>query len=189
MRGARAVARLLLTGALVWAAGSVRAAEAVVYGYDVLGRIASACFVETARLITFSYDAAGNRSSVVTTGAGCGAPGQTPNQPPQAVNDAVSGPYYTFDTVPINVLANDSDPDGDPLTITDAVCVSGGCLVFINGGTLSITGTTAGTKSVTYTISDGRGGTDSATAMVSSFLMNNPDCEGREITPGGVICF
>src|SRR5262249_12723845 len=37
------------------------------------------------------------------------------NRPPIAVNDAISTPFNTPVTIP--VLANDSDPDGDPLTI------------------------------------------------------------------------
>jgi len=167
----RASSRILLAALLgLVTLAAPKAQETVYYDYDVRGRLVATCFVEAGTLIAYSYDAAGNRSSVVTENTACG----TSNQPPQAFNDSVSGDFSTFDTVVVDAIANDTDPDDDSLTITDAVCVTGGCLVFISDNKLSITGTTAGTKSVTYTISDGRGGTDSASATVSTF--EGEDC-------------
>ncbi|MBA8882572.1 cadherin-like domain-containing protein [Dokdonella fugitiva] len=89
-----------------------------------------------------------------------------PNRPPIAVNDNGG-----FNQTVIAVLANDSDPDGDPLTIiavTQPVAASGA-----PAGSVAITGTTVtwspngylGAAAFTYTISDGRGGT--ATAIVN----------------------
>jgi YD repeat-containing protein len=43
-------------------------AGSVTYTYDVLGRLATATY-STGAVITYSYDATGNRTSVVTTGA------------------------------------------------------------------------------------------------------------------------
>jgi YD repeat-containing protein len=43
-------------------------AGTVTYTYDVLGRLITATY-STGVVITYSYDATGNRTSVVTTGA------------------------------------------------------------------------------------------------------------------------
>ena len=90
------------------------------------------------------------------------------NRGPTAVNDA-----YTVDcSAPItfNVLANDSDPDGDALTIT-SVSTPGKGTVAIAGGKIVYTpsATTCGgaTDSFTYSISDGRGGVATATVAVT----------------------
>ena len=90
------------------------------------------------------------------------------NRSPSAVNDA-----YTVDcTAPItfNVLANDTDPDGDALTITSVstpskgtVAISGGKIVY----TPSATSCGGGTDSFTYSISDGKGGVSTATVAVT----------------------
>ena len=50
-------------------AGHLVHAGSVSYGYDTLGRLASAVFSNgnSTTSITYSYDAAGNRASVVTT--------------------------------------------------------------------------------------------------------------------------
>lgn len=158
----RLLAAALLTVAPLGAAG---AQETIYYGYDGLGRVTSVCYVESAKLVTYSYDAAGNRTASVTASTSCGAA----NQPPQAVDDVKSGTFYNFDTVVVDVLLNDSDPDGDPLTITSATCVTSGCIVLIEANKLSITGTTSGNKIVTYTISDGNGGSDTAMVTVAEF--------------------
>ena len=94
------------------------------------------------------------------------------DRPPVAVND--SG-FTTTQNTALNILgstllANDSDPDGDPLTITG---VSGG----VNGtasfnaqnNTATFTPTTGytGPASFTYAISDGRGGTASASVSLT----------------------
>lgn len=43
-------------------------AGSITYAYDVLGRLTTATY-STGVVITYSYDASGNRTSVVTTGA------------------------------------------------------------------------------------------------------------------------
>ena len=90
------------------------------------------------------------------------------NQPPVARDDGTS--VYNLGYVSIDVLRNDSDPDGDPLTITSVSPPSLGTALIVGGGsriTYSATGGVRGTDSFTYTISDGRGGTDTATVTVS----------------------
>ncbi len=99
------------------------------------------------------------------TGGGGGG-GGTVNNPPLANNDSAS----TTAGVPVtvNVLANDSDPDGDPLTITSVDNVQGGTAVISNGAVIfTPTAGFSGTGSFTYSISDGQGGTASATASIS----------------------
>ena len=93
----------------------------------------------------------------------------TANQPPVAGDDSVvthSGTPVTF-----NVLANDSDPDGDTLRVDS---VSGGPshgTVAVNLQTGAATYTPnpgyAGPDSFTYTVTDGKGGTDTAVVAIS----------------------
>jgi len=81
------------------------------------------------------------------------------NSPPVAVNDAYTQTHAT--TVDHNVLANDSDPNGDTLTLaTEDSAYSS-----IVGNQLRFAAPAAsGTYVVTYTVSDGKGGTATATA-------------------------
>ncbi|MEH2468877.1 hypothetical protein V1284_000321 [Nitrobacteraceae bacterium AZCC 2299] len=90
------------------------------------------------------------------------APVNTPNQPPVAVND--SGFTVTRDT-PMTfaasvLLANDTDPNGDILSITGVSTASGGSVNF-NSQTNVVTFTPnagyTGPASFSYAISDGRG--------------------------------
>jgi hypothetical protein len=89
------------------------------------------------------------------------------NRAPVAVEDQLTATAGTGET--IDVLANDSDPDGDPLSV--AVFTDGG------SGNVSCTPTGqctytasvvfAGSDSFTYTASDGKGGTDVGTVNVT----------------------
>ena len=76
--------------------------------------------------------------------------------------------------VTISVLANDSDPDGNPLRIASVTQPVGGS-VTIDGNTLVFTPTAgfSGIARFTYTIDDGHGGT--ATASVSVFVSARPN--------------
>jgi CSLREA domain-containing protein len=90
-----------------------------------------------------------------------------PNQPPHAVDDSATVNEGSAANT-IGVLANDSDPDGDALTITAVTQGSHGSVT--NNGT-NVSYTPAhnffGADSFTYTISDGKGGTDTATVHVT----------------------
>jgi hypothetical protein len=68
----------------------------------------------------------------------------------------------------IQVLANDSDPDGDVLTLTSTSTPAQGAVAIV-GNALRYTPAPgfSGTDSFTYTVSDGRGGTASATVTIS----------------------
>lgn len=90
------------------------------------------------------------------------------NRPPVAVNDSTSATCGT--AVAVNVLGNDSDPDNDPLTIT-SVGTPGKGTASIVAGRIVYTPTNnaacTGTDSFTYAISDGKGGSASATVNVT----------------------
>ncbi|MEM9498243.1 MAG: Ig-like domain-containing protein [Pseudomonadota bacterium] len=90
-----------------------------------------------------------------------------PNQPPQAVDD--EGSTLAGEAVKIAVIANDSDPDGDALTIVSVADPDNGTATFDASGVITYTpdeGFT-GTEEFTYTVSDGRGGESSATVSVT----------------------
>ncbi len=88
----------------------------------------------------------------------------TANQAPVAVNDNFSmiKPPNTKSLFP---LVNDSDPDGDTLSITAVGAPSFGSVTF-NATTIFFTPGATGTATFTYTISDGHGGTAQATVTV-----------------------
>ena len=123
--------------------------------------------------LTFTYtvsdgkggSAIGNVSVTVTAAA---------NRVPLAVNDTAVTVVGT--AVVISVLNNDSDPDGDPLTVTALTQSTAGTAVISQLGK-AVTFTPTANSSValqnfTYTISDGRGG--SATASVSVTVKDAP---------------
>ncbi|MCA1727126.1 MAG: tandem-95 repeat protein [Actinobacteria bacterium] len=84
----------------------------------------------------------------------------------------------------IAVLANDSDVDGDTLSVSDVSEPSNGS-VSIGGGGVTYTPTPgfSGNDSFTYTVSDGNGGTDTATVRVTVNAINHaPDAQGDSLT-------
>ncbi|WP_083392658.1 Hint domain-containing protein [Rhodobacter xanthinilyticus] len=88
------------------------------------------------------------------------------NAAPDAVDDTASTAYNT--PVTVAVLGNDSDPDGDTLSVTGATSANG--TVKINpDGSITFTPATGftGVAEVDYTISDGQGGVDTATAYIT----------------------
>ncbi|MCA1453720.1 DUF4082 domain-containing protein [Bradyrhizobium sp. BRP22] len=98
--------------------------------------------------------------------------GGTSNQPPVANND--SG-YTTAQNTALTIaasalLANDTDPNGDQLTITGVSGAVNGTVSFnaqTNVVTFTPTAGYTGAASFSYAISDGRGGTASATANLT----------------------
>ena len=88
------------------------------------------------------------------------------NSGPNAVDDSAT----TMQGVPVTLttLANDSDPEGDTLTITSVGTPSNGTAV-ISGGEIIYTPNPGftGVDTFTYTISDGNGGTATATETVT----------------------
>ncbi|MET0225274.1 MAG: Ig-like domain-containing protein, partial [Dokdonella sp.] len=89
-----------------------------------------------------------------------------PDRAPVAVDDAATTPLGQ--AVTIAVLANDSDADGDALSIVGVTTPASGSAV-ISGTTIVYTPTAAGAAidRFSYTISDGRGGRASANVVVA----------------------
>jgi hypothetical protein len=88
-----------------------------------------------------------------------------PNRPPVALPD--TGTVVAGGQVTIDPRGNDTDPDGDPLSLLDASVASGSGSVVVAASGLVITGTAPGTLVVAYRVADGRGGTASSTVTVS----------------------
>jgi uncharacterized repeat protein (TIGR01451 family) len=88
------------------------------------------------------------------------------NDPPVAVDDSDTTDADT--PVTIDVLHNDSDPDGDALTVASVTQGTHGSVVN-NSDDVTYTPDSgfSGTDSFTYTVSDGNGGTDTATVTVT----------------------
>ena len=129
---------------------------------------------------TFTYDAADGRGGFDTATVTVTVT-ERPNQAPDAVNDVAS---TTRDTPRvINVIANDTDPDGDALSVTGVSNPPHGSAVPNGDGTITYTpdpGFT-GTDTFEYTISDGHGHSDTATVTV---FVNAPSSTGKA-TGGG----
>ncbi|MBM4070138.1 MAG: hypothetical protein FJ271_14475 [Planctomycetes bacterium] len=96
-----------------------------------------------------------------------GGGGTTTNRPPTAVND--SAVAYLGQATRISVLANDSDPDQNPLSVTAVTQGQHGAVVGNSDGTITYTPRAGftGSDTFTYTIADGKGGTATATVTVT----------------------
>ncbi len=90
------------------------------------------------------------------------------NDDPVAVDDSANKNKKQAD-VTIDVLANDYDVDGDPLTVTSVTQGTQGSVVNNGDGTVTYTPNSgaSGSDSFTYTISDGNGGTATATVTIN----------------------
>ncbi|MFQ5648304.1 MAG: tandem-95 repeat protein [bacterium] len=108
---------------------------------------------------------------IVTTGGGGGT-----NQPPVAVNDQAATQSGT--SVTIDVLSNDSDPDGNltPSSVAIATAPSNGSAV-VNPATGVVTYTSAagfsGSVTFTYTVRDNDGATSNAGTVTVSVTGGN----------------
>jgi len=115
---------------------------------------------------TTTTTAPGTTTTSTTTTTTTEAPA---NSSPQANNDAVEGSASR--TFPVDVLANDTDPDGDPLTLTACSVSAQGVVVLLDGNKCKYTHPDPGNwttpDTFTYTVSDGRGGTATATVTLT----------------------
>ncbi len=99
----------------------------------------------------------------------------TVNDAPIATDDAVGTNEDT--PVTVDVLPNDSDPDGDALSVIAITQGSNGSVTIdpISGNPVYTPNTNfIGTDTFTYTIDDGNGGTDTATVTVTVGAVNDP---------------
>lgn len=125
-----------------------------------VGGTATAQFQATAT--TFAQQTA--TANAIATATAAAQQTATANRPPNAEDDRATTQQNT--PVTINVLANDSDPDGDSLQIVDVDETSneGGSVECLTRGTCVYTPPQdfTGTDTFAYTVSDGRGGQDTA---------------------------
>lgn len=97
------------------------------------------------------------------------------NQPPEAADDAIALPEDG--SLTFAPLANDSDPDGDPLSLSGIVVTPAHGIVTANGnGSLTYTPTAgySGDDSLIYWVEDGRGGSAAATVAIAVNPVNDP---------------
>ena len=93
------------------------------------------------------------------------SPTSTGNLPPTAVDDGAA--TLVDEPVAIFVLANDSDPNADPLNVTTFTQPASGTVSFTDDvATYTPNGGFSGTDRFTYAITDGQGGTASASVTV-----------------------
>jgi len=104
------------------------------------------------------------------------------NDPPTAVDDPSE--TTSEDTPVVNsVLVNDSDVEGDPLTIVSVTQPTSGTVVNNGNGTITYTPfpNFSGINTYTYTIHDGNGGTATATVTVTVSGFNDPPIANLDI--------
>ena len=114
------------------------------------------------------------------------APPAPANQVPVAADDEAE----TGEDIPVTVrvLVNDTDADGDSLTITDATDGNNGSVVIAADGA-SVTYAPipgfAGEDAFMYTVSDGKGGTDTATVLVDVVEPDDGDGDRAAVSDDG----
>ncbi len=109
-----------------------------------------------------------------------------PNQNPDARNDQFSAQRGQM--ISGNVLVNngsgaDSDPDNDPLTVdslNNVLTAAGGRVTLNGNGSFQYTAPSSGTSdSFSYTLRDGRGGSDPATVTINLTAPANQNPDAR----------
>jgi len=93
----------------------------------------------------------------------CGSDNDDPAPPPPEDNNPpIANPSSAETTIGtsivIDALANDTDPDGDPLTIETVIVTSGAGTALIQDNQILFVSDEVGATTLNYTISDGKGG-------------------------------
>jgi YD repeat-containing protein len=111
--------------------------------------------------------ATGGATIVDSQGQGTILNNDSSNQPPVTANDFAATPLCG-EGVSVDVVANDSDPDGNyPLALDAIVSVTKGEAGIESGTNLLFTPTSPGTGTVTYRIRDSLGATANGTLSVT----------------------
>lgn len=154
----------VFAGALMATAISAPAHAETQYFYDAAGRLIKVIY-SNGVVIEYRYDAAGNRQQITTAVA--------PNVAPVARND--TGSTVVSTSVDVAVLNNDTDANGDTLTITGVSTPTGGSAAILSSpARIRYTAPgAAGTYTFTYTISDGHSHAASATVTMTVAAASN----------------
>ena len=101
----------------------------------------------------------------------------TGNYPPAALDDSALTAFQT--EVSIDLLGNDSDPNGDPLVIVNLTQPANGVVIYLGGGSVSYTPAAgfSGDATFSYQADDGAGGI-SAVATVTVTVAAQPTATG-----------
>lgn len=107
------------------------------------------------------------------------------NHSPVAQNDSFTGlpANQPVTKTAADLTANDSDPDGDPLTITAVANATGGTVALNNGQIVFTPATNATAGGFGYTVSDGKGGTASATVQLGFASASPPPTTPTSLPP------
>ena len=101
------------------------------------------------------------------------------NDQPVAVDDSATTPEDT--AVTVSVLGNDSDVDGDTLTVTSVTQGANGTVAIVGSQAVYTPASNwSGTDTFTYTIVDGNGGTGTATVTVTVTSVNDPPAAAND---------
>jgi hypothetical protein len=129
--------------------------------------------------LTFRIDASGpvpNQAVLVAVISG------VPNDPPIAVDDNLT----VRSGIGLKVLANDSDPNGDPIKIVAVTQGAEGRVSFsATAVNYAPSATFDGTDTFTYTISDGRNGLATATVTITNPFVPVRGTYVTDVTQGG----
>ncbi len=108
------------------------------------------------------------------------------NRPPVAQDDVAT--VQSGVATPIAVLANDSDPDGNPLRIASVTAPANGTATVV-GNTVVYTSNArfGGTDAFSYTVEDGAGGSTTARVTVTVQRTNQPPVANTDQFTGGSI--
>jgi YD repeat-containing protein len=140
----------------------------VTYQYDTLGRLRVVQY-PSGNSITYTYDAAGNRTQVTSVGTA----GPTANPDTYSNIEALLTNNGT-PTVPFDPTRNDVPSTGLTVILPFGPTQNGGTVALSANNMVVYTppnNTYSGTDNFNYTVSDGRGGTSQSTITVT---MNSP---------------
>lgn len=170
----------LLVGAIDPDAGDVLKVTSVtqaVNGAVVLNASGNAVFTPTSNFTgngSFNYVVSDGKGGATSAKVSVVVNPVTVNRSPVANGDsATTKQNQAVTLLATNLLANDTDPDGDKLTLSSVKSAVNGSVVLNASGNPVFTPTAnfSGNSSFDYVISDGKGGTATATVKV---LVTNP---------------